>query len=151
MAHVRKQIRDAAQALLLGMPTYNSNVFVARPDERPLPYGITTAWRIYTDEEAIEALAIERPSALLRGLTLKVEAIAVAGGATPVQDTLDAMTSAFEAAISADWLLGGRLKSSELSRIDTDISADGERAVGIQRHTVDLQYMTLSTAPETAI
>lgn len=150
MAHVRQQVRAAVKALIEGMAAFNTNVHVMRPAERPLPAGTDTAWRIYLDDEPLESMTLEWPAVYARRPVLQVEAVKVAGAA-PVQDALDDMSAAFEAALGANPTLGGLLKASQLVRIETDIDADGERAIGVQRHSIDVEFHTLSTAPESAL
>lgn len=148
--HVRQQVRGAVKALIEGMASYNTNVHVMRPAERPLPDGTDAAWRIYMDDEPLEALSLDWPAVYSRRPLLQVEAVKVAGVA-PVQDTLDDMSAAFEAAFGANPTLGGLLKASQLVRIETDIDADGARPVGVQRHSIEIEFHTLATAPESAL
>lgn len=146
MAHVREQIRNRVATTLTGLSTTGASVYKMRRyalDDSKLP-----ALCIYTTEEQ-SGLVTVGSRTLLRRLTVMVDALAV-GASTAITDTLDTMCKEVEEALAADFTLGGLVKSTILAGTDTDINADGEKALGTATMSFAVQYITSIDDVETA-
>lgn len=150
MPHVRTQIRNAFRSALTGLPSTGSNVFVMRPDERPLALAELPALKIWMDDEQIAGEALGDPGTLRREVPLRVDVVAQQG-AEPLADTLDAITAEVESAIAANPTLGGLVKYAEPESIATEVSAEGAAPTGRQTLGIRLCYYTHTTAPDVAL
>lgn len=100
MAHVRRQIREAAAAALTGLATTGSRVSQSRM--APRRAGDLPCLLVETAEERIEQGAQTR---LTRELTVLVRAFAKAN--TALDDTLDQIAAEVETALASAGTLGG--------------------------------------------
>jgi hypothetical protein len=139
--HYRQRIRDAVRDRLLAANTLaGPNVFTSRA--KPVLEILQkreSVLSVYTSDEAstrtADAQLVERT------LTISIEGMA--GGGDDLDDTLDEMASAVEAAIFADPDLGGLLSSDmELTATTSEISARGNMQVGAFRMDFDCGYLT---------
>jgi len=144
VAHVRKQIRDAAATLVTGLTTTGSNVFKAQIynlQESQLP-----ALKVYTPVEAIELEAgtLDAPD---RALSLIIEGVAQA--TSGLEDTLDLIATEVEVALGADVTVGGLSRALDLSETVKQISAEGDPPIGSVLLTYNVKYRTPFGDPET--
>lgn len=144
MAHARKQIRDAAVALLAGLASTGTRVFHGRV--RPLPADHDPYLLVYAFEETIEPSSIGRPIALDRFLTLAVEGRAVSSGVP--DDILDQIAAEVEAALAADPTLGVGVLDTQLIAVRINVEAPGEKQAGEVRMEFRVHYRTRENAPE---
>ncbi len=146
MAHVRRQIREAAAAALTGLATTGSRVFQSRihtlrdPD---LPCLL-----INTDDEQVEAENAVQGGELTRELTLTVRG--VAKDAATLDDTLDAIAEQVEPVMNGA-SLGGLVKRCTLERIAVEMDDALEKPVGVITLTYSTLYFTSPAAPGTAL
>ena len=156
--HVRRQIRDAVEALLIAANTSaGSNVFQHR--NLSLEDAKTPAINITTPNENSERLTMGGSSGTIeRDLTLRVEGYfkssttGVQSAHQRVVNALDTLAVEIENALSADFQLGGLAKDSYL--VSTQISTDADGSVSNEVGVITLEYMvhyhTRRNTPTTA-
>jgi hypothetical protein len=137
MAHKRKLIRDRLKTILTGLTPTGTNVFVSRV--YPLDAASLPGLLIYTDEEASEPGAMRR--SLDRIVNGKIQGhVKPAAGA--IDDDLDAIAEAVEAAIEADSKLGGLAIFTSLESSTMEFDAESDKPVGIITMTYQIHYRT---------
>lgn len=104
MTHRRRLIRDAAVLRLTGLALTGSRVYGSRA--RVLTDAQLPALRVYTPQERVDTGSeLLGDSMKAHRVELRVEAVAKA--ADTVENTIDAICEAVEAAIATDETLGG--------------------------------------------
>lgn len=146
MAHVRKQIRDAAVTALTGLTTTGANVF--RNRVFPLETSKLPGLCVFTKSESVDFDTLHIPRSIMRNLDLGVEAYVVA--TADYDNTLDIIAVEVEEALAADVTLGGLAKDLQVTAFEADFIGDGEQTVAVGRFTVLVQYRTLENDVETA-
>ncbi len=138
--HVRQQIREAAKAILIGIPGIGTNVFANRT--MPIQGGVLPALRIQTLEEQVEFLTGDQ---LDRQLTLSVE---IVGREDYSDAVLDDFAEVVEQRLAVDPTLGGLAHDSVI----TGTSLDAESDSNLRQLTLTylIQYITTPGAPQTA-
>jgi len=145
MAHVRRQIREAAAALVTGLATTGARVFQSRV--YPLNDADLPCLLVNTDGEDIIADTI---GALLleRSLHLKIRAVAKA--TANLDDTLDQMLAEVEAVLSGS-TLGGLAKTVTPQSIAIQMDDSLEKPVGVAELDYLVSYFTSGSNPQTAL
>lgn len=134
MTHPRKQIRDAAVAVLTGLSLTGAHVFASRV--RPLLDAELPALRVFSRESQLEALSLSGTGASQFDLTLGIEIVVKLTDG--LDDQIDAIAAEVEAALAAapdsTWLGG------TVGGISTDIDFDEETNLptGIARLAVSI-------------
>ena len=139
MAHIRKQLRDKVQTMLITALS-TSNVFVNRThaiQESELPAAI-----IKTSRESVE---ISGMNSIDRDIELTIDLYEKS--AETVDDDLDALCVLVENAFNADVTIGADYKELVSTEIDID---DGDQQVGIATMVYQIQVID-SVNPETVI
>ncbi len=144
MAHMRTQIRQAAQAALTGLPTSGARVFVNRVHE--LRAADLPCLLVQTGDEPQIDLYDVAGVAQQRQLLFTVRAIAkaVAG----LDDTLDQMLLEAETALALS-NLGGLVKRLELKAVAASQSDALDTPAGELSATWLATYITPTTNPTT--
>lgn len=142
--HVRRQIREAAAALLTGLATTGSHVYPSRI--YPMSDAELPGLRIFATEEASEPMGIASPKLLDRRLTLVIEACAKAESG--LDDTLDLMCQEVETALAASPTLSGTAHDSWLTGTEIQLSGEGEQPLGVARLSYTVLYITATTTPD---
>lgn len=143
--HVRTQIRNAAVAALIGLPTTADRVYSGRT--RPLPKDHLPTLLVYVTEERSDSGAMG--GALARAPVLSIEGRMV--GADDLEDLLDGIALEVEPAIVARPLLAGLVKEITLTSTRITVVSPGESHSGEIRLEYRLQYWTQEEAPGVAI
>lgn len=142
---IRRRIRDAAVTALTGLPTTGARVFASRVHD--LQDAELPALRIYTDEESIAIASLGIARRREHRLNLIVECCAK----THAFDAqLDAMLREVYGAIDANQGLGGA-KSVEPQSVETEITGDAERNIGVARVNFEALYYTALGSPTVAL
>src|SRR3990167_6145831 len=128
--HLRRQIRDATQALLTGLTTTAARIYVSRAEEHPMQADELPGLRLSTPNETIETLTMGVGRIRERIMHVQVELVVKSTG-TPAA-TVDAMRKEIEIAIDADPTLGGLVGWIELRSmsVEQDAQADAPVAMG---------------------
>lgn len=136
MSHKRKAIRHAMRDILMASPTLAGRVFTtrARPTEtRELPVVILYA----LDEDAER---INYQGSLMRALSVAVEIRATASG--NLDDALDDLCSAVEAALATDRQLTGLVTDSVIASTAIGLDGEGEARQAIATLRYNVRYQT---------
>ncbi len=150
MPHARKLIRDAFKAIVTGLPTTGSRVFVGRT--RALEQNHLPTLLVYTLQRAPELVDLAssgKPSTLQRTVVVAVEGRVVSKD--PPDDQLDQIALEIEQAVGAGQDLNGLVKEVTLASTDGDVEAPGDRHIGAIRLNFRVVYMTKEAAPHIAI
>ena len=145
MAHVRQQIRDQVATTITGLAT-GATVYKMRKfslDDSALP-----ALVVYSNDESSNLVTVGSRT-LNRSVSIVVEAMALGSSAT-IFDTIDTMCAEVEAAMAADFTVGGLAKSTILRGTDTDVNTEGDKAIGVASMNFEVQYVTSIGDAETA-
>lgn len=143
MAHVRAQIRDAVVAKITGL---GATVLAQRT--YPLNDIKLPVFLVYTGEESSEPESFGAAIILGRELELLIKVIAQGSSAT-LDDTLDDFAVAIEAVL-ADEQYSGLAKDTILMSTSTELSADGNKPVGMMKLTYGIRYRTVTNDAATA-
>lgn len=148
--HLRRQIRDAAVAALIGQ----NPVFDVYPSRRiPLSPDKLPAWCVYTISEDASLETIGPNAHIERSLELACEGIVQAPAAETfrLDDVLDDMAILCESRLSADPTLGGiaRYLVLQSTRIGLQGSVNGDVPTGSIVLTFRVIYRTRMTDPTT--
>lgn len=144
--HLRRQIREAAAALVTGLGTTGARVFQMRI--YPLQAAELPGLLVFTNDETAERLTFPAPSIIERRLELVVEGYARA--TSNLDDTLDGIAKEVEVAIGGDHGLGGLAKSATLRSTQVEM-VDADQPVGMVRMIFDVVYMVREGAPDVAL
>lgn len=135
MTHPRATIRNAVAARLSSVgPVRLNRVQPLQRDEVP-------CLAVYTRSEAVS----EELSYRARSLDLVVDGYAKAGEG--LDDALDGLAEAIEAAVDQDPTFGGLTVSTALTNTVVDLVGDGETVMGVVRLWYRLTYDTAYGQP----
>jgi len=145
MAHVRKQIREAAATLVTGLAATGAHVFQSRG--YPLKATDLPCLLVNTDDEdittdSIGTLQLER--------TLRLGIRGVAKEAADLDDTLDAMLEQVETVLNGA-TFSGKAKTCVLTSVRIQMDAIQDKPVGVVDMGFTVIYFTAGSAPGTAI
>ena len=146
MAHVRTQIRNqigtvlASGVALVGGRVYKSRVY-------PMSQNNLPAITVLTGSETSD-LMVMGSKTLDRTTTIFVDCYVSVNDT--FDDDVDAIAVQIEAAIAADFTVGGLAKTAILKSTEIDFSGESETPVGIARLTYDVRYVTTIGDVETA-
>jgi hypothetical protein len=146
MSHARKQIRDAALALLqAGVTATVSGSRVHNFQLSDLP-----AIAVYTVDEQSEAEPVERRT-LIRQLELVVDALVATTG--DVEDDADALIVQIEEALegSDNGRFGGLANDSELRSTRIGLAGDADNRHATVHLVYGVEYWTLAGDPENIV
>lgn len=149
MPHIRKQIRDAVQTAVTGLPTTGANVFPSRA--RNLSSSQLPALLIYVPREEIEetrGTAAARTQA--RAQEINVEGRVEEVTAEAVEDALDQIALEVEKVLN-DNELGGLAHFMTLRSTESDVTAQGKKHEGEITLTYTVLCATKTNDPETAL
>lgn len=146
MAHVRKQIRDNVVTALTGLTTTGSNVFRSRV--YPIETSKLPGLAIYTDSEDIEAQTVNPPRTQFRTLTVTVDCYVK--GVSNFDNDLDTISEEVEEALAADITRGGLAKDTRVSSFQADFSGEGEQPIATGKISIEVDYVTVENAVDTA-
>ena len=141
MAHMRKQIREAAAAVLTGLATSGARVYQSRV--YPLRDTNIPCLLVSTDDEQLTAQGIGSMQ-LERSLKLTVRAVAKA--TANLDDTLDQMLAEVETALNGN-TLGGLSLNTVPESISVQMDDSVERPVGVATLTYAITYFTAGSNP----
>jgi len=142
--HLRRQIRDAAAALIAaGATAAGSRVYAGR--RTPLATASLPAVCVFTDDEEVEVLSIHGPHKQQRTIRLAVRLLA-ADGATAPQDALDALSVQVEALLGAAGALSTVCRALSLSSAAFEPAEETAGAV----EALTLSYVATVTAAANA-
>jgi hypothetical protein len=145
MSHVRRQIREAAAALVTGLATTGTRVFQSRV--YPLNNPDLPCLTVYTDDEDITAETI---STLLleRSLHLKIDAYAKANA--NLDDTLDQILAEVETVLNGS-TLGNLAKTTLPVAVHFQMVDSLEKPAGKFELDYLVSYYTSGSNPQTAL
>lgn len=146
MAHVRRQIREAAATALAGLATTGSRVFQSRV--YPLRDADLPCLLISTDDEQVEAENAVQGGELTRDLVLTVRGVAKANAS--LDDTLDGIAEEVEPVLNGA-SLGGLVKRCTLERIRVEMDDTLEKPAGVITLEYRSTYFTSPASPGTAL
>ena len=146
MAHVRRQIREAAATALAGLATTGSRVFQSRV--YPLRDADLPCLLISTDDEQVDQNNAVSGGEMTRELTLTVRGVAKANA--DLDDTLDGIAEQVEPVLNVS-TLGGNVKTCRLVGIKVEMDEALEKPVGIITLEYRTLYFTTPAAPGTAL
>lgn len=144
--HLRRQIREAAAALVTGLGTTASRVFQMRI--YPLQAAELPGLLVFTNDEAAVRTSFPAPSLMERRLELVIEGYAKA--TSNLDDTLDGIAKEVEVAIAGDYTFGGKAKSTTLRSTQIQM-VEADQPIGLVRLTFDVMYYALDNAPDVAL
>lgn len=149
MAHVRKQIRDAAVSDLTGLEQTGENVFSGRA--RPLASRHPPTWLVYSIDESTIGDSSGSPPKQLRTLTLRAEGrVQLPGNADP-EDLLDDMAVECERALLMSSRVFSLALAIDLMRTQIEVEAQGESVNGTILIDFQVQYRTAEGSPTVAV
>ncbi len=144
--HVRRQIREAVETVLDGLP---SGPNVVKPRGHAVARARLPAVRVVAREEAAEPDAMGDGGTLARRLTLTVEGLAEGGD--DLENVLDGLASEVETAVGADPTFGGLVEDSWLASTEIAVGEPGERRTGAIELGFAVLYRTARGAPTVAL
>lgn len=144
--HLRKQIRDAVKAKLMGLATTGNRVFIGRT--RPLAAGHEPTLLIYTRDEQSEAEEQGSPRPLMRDVQLFVDGRVTASA--PPDNLLDQIALEVETALGGE-TLNGLAWDLLLRSTSAEVVAQGEEHVGMIRIEYRVLYRAIENAPAAPI
>lgn len=148
--HIDKQIRDYATTLLTGLTTTGTRVFKSRA--HPMQDANMPGLRIYVDNSDIDVAMHNGRAGTTRLRRLVQLVVEFCGKATSAyDDESDAAKKEVEQAIAGDYTLGGKVRGTELTRIETDRDGDGDKVVIVTRMTFECEAYTARNAPDTPL
>jgi hypothetical protein len=130
---MRTVIRDAAAALVTGLPTTGSNVEVG--SMRPKAKTQLPCWLVRVGDESVEADTISngedrRPDLIFSGFGM---------GTDDVEAQLYQMALECEQAVKANRTLGGRVADLQLRRVEPDLDSTLQEPCG----RIDLYFQVI--------
>lgn len=144
--HVRRQIREAVETALDGLP---SGAHVVKPRGHAVPRVRLPAVRVVALEEAAEPDVMGDGGTLARRVTVTVQALAEGGD--DLENVLDDLAGEVETAVSADPTLGGLAEDSWLAATEAAPGEPGERRTGSIELAFAVLYRTARGAPTVAL
>lgn len=146
--HIRRQIREAAAALVTGLTTTGARVYQSRV--YPLQPAVNLpGLLVYTTEESADLDSLTPPRGSMRKLSLVIEGVARA--TADLDDTLDAIAKEVEIALAAAPTLSGLTKDNYLSTTEIALNGEGDIPTGSVKLTWTIEYRVRETAPDVAI
>jgi hypothetical protein len=143
--HVRKQIRVAAAALLTGLATTGSRVFVDRA--RRLQPSDLPALKVYLGDEKMDMKEPMAPRLRERQLVLIVEALVAANAG--YDDTMDQIVKEVENALDSNNGLTGLCKAIEPHEYQrARFGGEADTVIGSQEMQFMVLYYTRQSAPD---
>ena len=103
---------------------------------------------IYTDSEEIAPQTISPPRTQLRTLTVTIDCYVK--GVSNFDNVLDTISEEVEQALAADLTRGGLAKDTRVSSFQSDFSGDGEQPIASGKISVEVDYVTVENAVDTA-
>lgn len=149
MPHVRTQLRQAAVALLTGLPTTGARVWRGRI--RTLAADHAPSLLVYTNDEEIVLAHQGTPAVQDRSVDLMVEGRANATESDALEDLLDVIAAEVEPAILDNWSFGGLASHTVLTKTRARIEAKGDRLNGGIRLEFRVTYSTAEGHPTVAV
>lgn len=104
---------------------------------------------IYSNSEDAVVSTIGATRTVERDLELIVEGYASAS--SDLEDTLDQIGKEIETAMAGDIGLNSLAVDSYLSAVEISLSGEGEKPIGVIRHTYGIIYRNAENAPDVAI
>lgn len=147
MTHVRKQIRDAIAAKLIGLPNIGTNVFTNRT--KKITNNILPCLIIETAKENSEAASVGTPRLVKRVLLVNIRVLTKA--TEDIDDVLDAICLDVEKQLALSPDLGGLTKDLKLESTDFSFDSENETTYGEAAMLWSADYQTKDTAPDTAL
>jgi len=148
--HVRKQSRDQAVSLLLGLSLTGSRVYASRL--QPLDNSELPCLLVNTDSENIAPQEVGNNPLLERQLDLKIKVLVQA--ASGFDATADSIMRDIEIKLNtapASATLNGLVHGIELTGIEVNYDAEGAQPVAEAVMTFSVIYYTLAAAPDVSI
>lgn len=145
MAHVRRQIREAAAALVTGLGTTGSRVYQSRV--YPLKAADLPCLLVNTDDEeassdSIGALTFER--------VMRLTVRGVAQATVDLDDTLDGILEQVETVLNGA-TYSGLAKQTALSSVRVQMTDELDKPAGVIEMQFNVTYFTAGSAPGTAL
>lgn len=148
--HVRTAIRNTIATQVTGLTTTGSNVFTHRV--YPVQEEVLPAIIVYTSNESATRSTIGgfgNIASVSRVLSVSVEVYVKA--TSNVVTTLDTIATEIEIALGDDETLGGLSEDIQLANTAIEITADGDKPVGVLRMDYEVVYRTTAGDPTTAL
>lgn len=142
--HLRRQIREAAAALVTGLTTTGARVYQSRI--YPLQDAELPGLLVYTKDETSERVTVHRPSIFQRNVELVVEGYAKA--LSDLDDTLDGIAQQVEVAIAGDPGFSGKAKTTTLRSTEVEMQDGAEKPIGMVRLVYDVVYFAREDSPD---
>jgi len=146
MAHIRQQIRDAAETALAGGTVPASRIYKQRV--HPVKDGELPMWRIFTPSESASPQEMGSPREVQRLVRLVLE---VHTSGPNAENTADDLAAEAEAALAADLTLGGVAQDLRLSTTDIEVSGEGRKALALASLVFEVEALTTDQDPQTAL
>jgi hypothetical protein len=142
------QAVDRIAALIDAIPAYGDKVFTSRA--YPLTEAGLPAWKVYAEDEEVEPTGPNFPA--LQMHTLEVVADGYAKATADLDDAIHAMGASALTALFASKdtsRLSPLNCSMSLTRIERELSPDGQASLGRISIRLRVKFHTMSNAPET--
>lgn len=143
MSHARKQIRDAVEVILTGLPSTGTRVYPGRAAPLVQDQG-PPALAFYTYPDEIDRDESELDCVVMHRLTLEVQGYKSGGS----DDDLDQIAVEVEGALFADPTLGGLAQWVYLGTQDVGRDESGARLEGVIVMQFEIGYQTQEGEPE---
>lgn len=148
--HVRTKIRDAIVTKVTRLTTTGTRVYSHRV--YPMQEEALPALVVYTSSESANRSSIGgfgSVASISRVLSVSIEVYVKA--TNNVINTLDNISEQVEVALGFDETLGGLSEDIQLANTAIDITADGDKPVGVLRMDYEVVYRTTAGDPTTAL
>ena len=142
--HLRRQIREAAAAVVGNLATTGTRVFQSRA--RLLQASDLPCLRVYCDKEAIQRQTMGPGGDRRRELELVIEGCVAAN--VDFDDVADQIAKEVAIAIDGNSGLGGLVKFVEPREFEIDSAGDAELVVAIMRMRFAVLYYAAQSAPD---
>lgn len=147
--HVRRQIRDAVEALVTGLPSTGSRVYSGRA--RPLGKDHGDCLLVYTTDESSDRETIGQNPLLSRIVNVAIEGRVSRSSSEAAEDALDQIAAEVEPVMAgAAPRLGGLAREMLLIATRLLVAASGERHEGEIRLLYRVTYATRAATPTVA-
>lgn len=145
MAHVRKQIREAAATAVTGLATTGARVHQSRV--YPLKEADLPCLLVNTDEEDVSSDSV---GTLLLQRTLRLTVRGVAKQTADLDDKLDAMLEEVETVLNGN-TYSNKAKQTALASVRVQMEAIEDKPVGVIEMGFTVTYFTMGAAPGTPV
>lgn len=146
MAHVRKSIRDAHVVAVTGLTTTGARVYPGRV--YPLQAAELPALLVYTDAEDVQTDQLGVNRTLEREVDIVIEACFK--DTVSLDDKGDVILTEVETALGTPGVNLGGAKRTQLSRIEFERDAQGEKPAARMKMVFKALYYTARGAPTIA-